>query len=624
MSVKAKTQIRGGKRQSVTKLHQKIINELDTFSIDHCRATINRLTHLKKDLLTLDEFISQTNIESDAWTEDIYLADCEVCEEYIVEVESDLVALQSRIDSLTISASSPPGVPPSGVPPPGFPPGTGHQPPARVTLPHIELPTFDGKPESYNKFITSLEALLSEYGLTSAQKFSLLQKQLSGHPKKLIECLSLNELNFEAAKKLLDEAFSDRLTQQFSVISALCNLKLPEYANDAFSWCGDARVLAEQVTALDVTDSVFTQYFLLKGLNSDFKKHLTNVTQKSRPSLDEIKAAMFEANSRYMEERAREGQHAGSPTLSAAIAVKPSDKGKCPLCSLKGGRDASHKLNECKAFPDADSKLKRLHSCDGCMKCGLTNHTAKKCNFKFKGPCFKCKGQHMSFLCPKAVKAEQGSAVEKRSTKNQAKTWSTSVSTAAVSTKIYNDVILPTCTVYSNIRGVETPLRLFKDLGSQTTFYLGSLDEIPNHEVLEHTDIAIHGANSVSEVKLPVIRFPVNVPGQGQQTITAVHRRDMKIEFSAPGLCTIVDDLKRKGAVIADKFISSDKISEISILLGSDHSHIVPLSQLNFSVDDLQISAVFDSPAGVLLSGSAGSYSKNIESFPPALCPRAC
>lgn len=74
--------------------------------------------------------------------------------------------------------------------------------------------------------------------------------------------------------------------------------------------------------------------------------------------------------------------------------------------------------------------------------------------------------------------------------------------------------------------------------------------------------------------------------------------------------------MKLKGYKLADECLDSDCIDNISILLGCDNSHILPLEQQNFAVDGKTPSCLFKTPSGYMLTGSSSLYLENLDALP--------
>ena len=478
--------------------------------------------YLKK-LVTTAEFLSQSEVD-ERYADDITIA-INTLNTEVDKLQSGPSHIHNKSDSTSV-----------------------HQTYHKISLPDIELPGFDGNPANYNKFIASFESLLSKYSLSSSEKFSYLSKQLTGPAKKLIDSLDLKDLNHDSAIKLLNEAFSVKLTQQYSVIGSLNKLKLNTEAKDAYEWISQARILNDQVKSLNISGDIFTQYFLWESLCDDFRAHIVAITGKSKPSLNEIMESLFEANNRFMHVQAKKPLKHISKTVNSSAAAAaansdfPSAPG-CPLCKYDKHSSANdHRLHKCTRYASLDSKLEKLKTIGGCIKCGSNLHNAKSCNFRFKRTCTKCHKFHMFYLCDSVSKTKEKEIDASKDTKAKSLAKDSSNGMLSISSEsgAFNDVILPTGTVYVGDSGNKKTLRVFKDLGSQTTFVKGCPDSIPNCKVIEKVNIKVKGINSVRTLDSCIVEFPVTVPGQGEQLLRAVCTDDISTCVKIPDLKSVV------------------------------------------------------------------------------------
>lgn len=610
--IKLLTTARSGKRQSATKTIAKI--DYNNITIIECEFFLAKLNNIKNDLINLDEKIGSYMVSNDLWDREKFVELTSVDERYLDKVDMSIQSLlhfkntnginnnvNVNNDSSTFSQH-------------------------KITLPHIDLPSFDGRPESYNKFIVSFENLLSKYSLSSFEKFSLLSKQLKGPAKKLVDALALKDLTYEGAIMMLNEAFSNKLEQQFSVIDRLVNLKLLPGSDDAYEWISEVKIISDQILSLKIDSEIFAQYFLWRGLNDDFRSHITAICGKSKPSIDEILGCVFEANSRYIESSKRNKKAGAVRSVSLATAVdnivdnvKPqSSDFECKLCLYDKRDERNHKISKCEIYHNAELKVSKLNEIKGCVKCGASTHTSKFCKFRFSKPCYYCRKWHMSFLCTFNGNSTNNKIHDDKvaSKSVKPKKWdktSNNVVTLNNCTE-FNDVILPTATAYfSN----KKPMRVFKDLGSQTSFVIGKPSKIPNCKVIKDVDIKIMGINSEQTLKSQLVEFPIEIIGQGIKNVTAICRDKISTEFTAPGLHDLKSKLINKGYKLADTMLNNDKVSNISLLLGSDQSHLFPLTQRDFN-DDSNVLSLYETPAGIMLSGSVSNYLKNIDIIPDA------
>ena len=350
---------RRGKRGAVTKNVNYVYLNFSTLSVDDCRSYVFKLQQLKADLDELDDKIIALAIDKAVYTEEEFDAHLEINELYSDKVNSAIFSLNSRTaassSGSTVSHDS------SNV--------------TKAKLPQVELPTFSGSVEEFEKFIATFEAIINKHGLSGYEKYVYLKKQLTGSPKVLIESLPLNELTYESAKKLLTDAYCDKTTQQYSVIGKLVRLKL-DGDGDSFAWISAVRTILDQVRILKVDLDMILQYFIWHSLNDRFKQQFVLITNNKNPTLAEIKANMFEANARYMEqnERIRKRKEPivskSSPSVLATnIPGRTSNAFKpCKLCK-DGGSVPDHSMSRCPKYSNATDKLRRIQELNGCTRC---------------------------------------------------------------------------------------------------------------------------------------------------------------------------------------------------------------------------------------------------------------
>lgn len=540
--------LRKGKRQSATKTLKKVFS--GGLTLVECEFCLDKLNALLKELQILDNKLNSYMLQENLIEASEFIKISEVDDKYADDIRYAIADLTEQIKVFRN-------------PTPANPPTDPNQSPSnnavihnyhKISLPNLQFPSFDGKPANYNKFIVSFESLLSKYELSSFEKYSFLSKQLSGPAKKLIESLSLTDLSYESAKKLLDEAFSDKLTQQYSVIEQLCNLKLDKSAADGFSWISEARILNEQVISLGISSEIFTQYFLWSSLCDDFKREVIAITNKSKPSLSDIMDNLFDANNRFLQNKSKKIPKA--TTMTNAVSVLPDNPNPifCPLCKKDGVSDIYHKLKDCRRYDSPTDKVQKLRDMGGCVKCGATYHVTKFCKFKFRKACGRCNNYHMYFLCSNQGESKKMDADTRKndsskpnlpkkdnpkpekSKSDKSKDFSNNTAVCYSEANAFNDVVLPTATVFVN----DKPLRVFKDLGSQATLVNKPPSEIPNSKIVTKLTTRVRGINaSKTYHDTHIVDFPVKVPGQGEQMLRAVCVDSIDTKIFAPGWFTV-------------------------------------------------------------------------------------
>ena len=375
--------------------------------------------------------------------------------------------------------------------------GGAHVPNRKLKVPDLPLPKFHSKnTESFRKFITSFEDIIGDFHLNESEKFAFLKDNVFNGPKTLLDSLSISKQKFSVAKDLLNKAFDDPTFNKFEVLEQLANLKLG-YNDDPYNFMGSVQSIISEVEALDMHKSDFLQFFVWRGLNGKFQDQLISITNKSKPSLDEIIDKFFEAMHRYkrnknesIKAQPRDASRI-SDTVSSAINVKSNKF--CPLCK-SDNLDKSHDIRDCRKYSTPQSKVSKLKALKGCIKCSYVNHSTADCKYKFIQPCRVCGREHMTFLCLSAGAAQVASGSRKlsatiNSVEADAETEDAVASQMVVEvhhTAGCGSVILPTFT--TEIRGDNSHglnVRIFKDGGSQRNFITRALAKSLNLKVLQ-------------------------------------------------------------------------------------------------------------------------------------------
>ena len=279
----------------------------------------------------------------------------------------------------------------------------------KIKLPQLELPTFGGRPETYDRFIYNLDKLLNKYELSQFEKFQYLLQQVSGPARQIVQSVPDCDMSYDTAKKLLQDAFSDKTLQQYSVIERFLKLKL--VPTNMYSWISETRMLIEQMDRLEINGEKFAQYFLWSGMCNSLRQQFILTTKKSKPDLNEIVGCAFEVFDRVKQgalSLSETPQLVAEPIDVMATEVKypqsnsqskPSiDYKSCWLCQVSNIKNVNHKVIDCVEFPTVEEKLAIVEKFNGCKKCGLLNHNINKCRFKFTDRC-SCGQMHAAFLC---------------------------------------------------------------------------------------------------------------------------------------------------------------------------------------------------------------------------------
>ncbi|XP_066946894.1 uncharacterized protein [Macrobrachium rosenbergii] len=283
---------------------------------------------------------------------------------------------------------------------------------SQLKLPELPLPTFGNREgEDISKFLREFEATVDKCDLSTHVKFALLTRQLSGDSLKLVNSLDCSNRSYEEAKELLQKAFADTLSQQYSVIKQLSELKLT-YQSDPYDFISNMRIICNQFEALDIDRNIVLQFFIWNGLNDCFKNQLMNITGSNKPSLQQIDLHIFSALERYKNiSKKFNGNNAQKKVLSKVESnfsclasavdsnVEKSKVKECSLCLADDKGDVDHPIFKCSVYVTPQSKIEKLKQLNCCTNCTYGSHKTKDCRFKFNSKCRHCNKWHFSYLC---------------------------------------------------------------------------------------------------------------------------------------------------------------------------------------------------------------------------------
>ena len=614
---------RGFVRTKITKLFNKCEEEADELSpelrnlyLENCKSLFSEISDYNKQIFQFnvstnmsDEDFNNSLLEEESYTEKLGLA---------------MAALGSGVSNGT------PDVSPNGVTG-----DTSFSIRNRIKLPQVPLPKYsNGVGENLNKFFRSFEAIVDKHRLASYEKFVYLREQLSEAPKILIDSLDVNNQSYEKAKALLLEAFDSTDQSKHEIINTIANLKMHPNS-DPYQFIGDMRTAIDGVKNLDVNSDDFLQFFVWKGLNTEFQLHLTAITNKVKPTLAEINRNVFEATERYLKQVNTGATNDNQPDRTKTIPNKPirqdtssmavNVKGVksnvfCVLCSADK-LNSDHYLKNCTVYPTPKTKFDKLRIIKGCTKCSFNNHATSECKFVFKSNCVHCDMPHMSYLCLKAPAPSQ--TAHQGFNPRQFSEVGNNFSCVEVSSMCTNDpMLLPTLTGYIGHEEGKVPIRIFKDGGCQKTFICSKLANSLNLPVIEENlPITIRGFNSNKNIDTKLVAIKITI-GENTFSHNAICVDTLRTKFSIDGLNDVVSSFVKKGYSIADANFFSDKTSEyvenIDMILGTDSDHMLPMAYETFGDGSNinEMSSFIQTPIGVIFSGNLNKMKRNLPFLP--------
>ena len=649
--IKVKIRIRVNRRQSLIRIISALEANYPISKLDIV-FNIGKLTDLLSNLEVMDSQIESHMIAEELWDNPNCLKQSSLCESYTSKVGNMLDKLKASLDSLKnpIAPNSSNNSSVLGL--------------LKLKLPQVELPNFDGKPETLESFLVSFEKIMGKFSLTQFEKFTYLLQQVSGPAKQLVESVPAGDLNYDVARALLTDAFSNATVQKYSVIDKLLNLKLHS-VKKAYQWASEAKILVDQVDRLKIDSNFFCQYFLWNGLSDTFKKQYINITNTAKPCLDEILKNSFEVINRVKDsptpteitDSPSEVDTKDKPESKLASLYKnvtlatnvtyDSKKSRynykgCWLCQSIGRPNAmNHRFSYCFKFKTPESKLEKIKELNGCTKCGFLNHSVADCKYIFSGRCIKCNQYHSFHLCTKDRKSSQYSknetvnpTVHKNSNLNVSleeinsdknsdsdipmeQTDANNIDFSVMHANEHcngNEMLIPTFTLkLPRIKKKKyVDARCMYDPASQTTFITKSVADKLKCRVLEKDiSVTITGFNDSKIYQTDIVEFSATVDNDCRK-VRAVIVPCINSKVNSSNLPSILTEFKNQKIPLADKYLADiNDDGRIDILLGVDYAHILPVYSYSFGSGD-KISLLYYTSKGIMLAGDMSNMADSI------------
>lgn len=287
----------------------------------------------------------------------------------------------------------------------------------KLKLPNLTLPSFYGDitkdTMSCESFFELYEKLITGYGLNYAEKYGMMAPQIKGDAKTIIDSLTVAQLDYDFAKKLLMETYSQKVPLQFAVIKKFISLKM---TGSPVVYNSQVRNILENMSKVKVDMDVMKQYFVWNGMPIAMQDYIIQMSNSDYPDYQQISDHMIAAGNRYMVRNPKSIQKTVDVS-SNAIALKTDniEKSQSKTSHYNNDRksnyycyfcdNTSHSSTQCKKYSSLESKNERIKSAQMCKKCLKKGHSMEVCNFKLKNPCKKCASGkfHWEFLCSVVV-----------------------------------------------------------------------------------------------------------------------------------------------------------------------------------------------------------------------------
>ena len=588
-------------RARVSRIYNRVSVQFDFEALSEVRKTeyFEKLKDLQNKLVDVNERIHAVLPES--VDEDSLMTEEEVYDEQVAEALAVLKPSATLNESVNNSVHSNVEVGPS-----------------KLKLPHIALPEFShNKRDNFEKFIYGFESIISKLNLSDYERFMYLKNQLRGGPLALVNSLEVEQQTYESAKDLLTEAFASPPTQKYDAIKKLTDLDL-KLNGDVYSYISDMRNVISSFNSLKIDVDVVLQYFIWHSLNDRFQTQLINITNNSKPTLEEINKHIFAATDRYLkvnerinERRKQFNKHPNyepmkfqsgtAKTCNMAINVENKNVKFCNLCLADGKNNVTHIMKNCKAYPNALDKIRKLEAINQCSRCSFANHVKENCRFRFASLCRLCKGQHMTFLCS----SEPATSLKTVS----------NTSVVYFNNAVRNDdhTILPSFSVGLVTRLGNLTGRALYDSGSQKNFLSRELaSKLPLKVVRNNVAMEVRGMYDSKVINSKVVEVSILVNNK-PFSIEAFVVPDISIAIKIPELNLIVKSLEDMDYILADTQLktSENLLAGFDFVMGSDslpmlepHTRLIGQGMIK--------SSLLLTTAGVMLTGDPDMLLTNL------------
>ena len=331
-----------------------------------------------------------------------------------------------------------------------------------------------------------------------------------------------------------------------------------------------------------------------------------------------------------------------------------------------------HSSKFCSKYPSVESRRERIHDLALCFCCLKSGHRATDCTQKLE--CRNCnRSNHHTFLCyrlcndninparnpqvkseGRLVSAAQANIAPMRTSKpvghsqrhtgnslvvssNNTTSSSVSVSHNSVEPSVLSDTssissvtsslsvtALATATTQLAGGGSRTHTRTFFDSGAQKSFIQTELAKELRLPVIDKISLALSSfGNEPVNLECDVVRVVVRL-GKTRLSIHAVVFDKVNTIIKTPGLLNVASFLTSHGIKLADKFLDSDNVTDIGLIIGADYYH-----QFISSPSKCAGINILSCAAGAIIFGPLPSWAipdacaSNSVSFQQILCARA-
>ena len=549
---------------------------------------------------------------------------------------------------------------------------TANPPLPMPKMPEIKIPTFSGKFDEWCSFWDLFSSLVHcRTDLTDVVKFSCLRSSLSGTAFKVIEGLPVTNAHYASAVKALKEFYFDESKLQRQIIAEFTNLPCPSHNySELLSFKLQYEKLLYRFDSLSIDKEAIEpviRSLICQKLPTETTKILVakfdtldfNVKQISTGIKHVCDLLEFCGETNLPKPKVRDHRN----THIAMVSVNKSDVSRKNCTKVKPNHgqyslklclfcEKPHSSRDCQIYDSVDKRRERAKVLRLCFSCLHEGHLSSSCTNKQK--CRVCDGFHHTFFCyrvcgkavnpsknlsqpqppavttntlPVTTAQENGTHVESGSVLNAPDSGSVQinqsldVSSSTISVQSAKALVrqpvqhltptaLPTASAVISGGGSKSCERVFFDTGAQRSFISSELVDKLNLPVLDVIPLKStpFGSDTI-DYHCKLVKVVVRL-GKSRVVVNALVHERVTSHIKTPGLHNVAKYLRKKRIRLADRFINSDVVEDITMVIGVDYFHKFIDSQS--ICNGIQ---VFSSTAGALIYGPLPSWSYESQSI---------
>ena len=357
----------------------------------------------------------------------------------------------------------------SGTDPPG--------PSARVKLPKITLPRFNGNLMKWTAFWDSYHSAIHTNGqLSEIDKFNYLRSLLDHTAYDAIAGLALSAANYQEAVEVLKKRFGNRqliISKHMEALLSVATISSDHQLRDLRRLYDQAEANIRSLKALGVEPASYGTMLssvLLTKLPPEMRLIVSRKVSSADLDMDSL-LTTFEQELTARERATNSSSQSQHPprrqTQPSTSALFAGTQGT-PCCTYC---EQSHSSVDCTVVSDVGARKKILMNSGRCFNCLRRSHLSRQCRSSSK--CKNCQRRHHVSICDQAGSSNQTPSLTSNQKTGLNPGASLYVPNQTTSSTEKKAVLLQTaCTVVHNPANpkVVLEIRLLFDSGSQRSY----------------------------------------------------------------------------------------------------------------------------------------------------------